>query len=103
MLSCKQKQECTGGELIRLFEGKKKRSDFFSVGGFANTRLQEFPGQYDIEERNKFEHSFIGVSNDTSKDFLFSLISLLFASYKVSIKVEQLFQLNPMALPWQEN
>lgn len=24
----------------------------FSVGGFANTRLQEFPGQYDLGERS---------------------------------------------------
>lgn len=37
---------------MRVFEGKKNKVVIFSVGGFANTRFQEFLAQYDIGERN---------------------------------------------------
>lgn len=43
------------------------------------------------------------MSKDTFKDFSIFLNNPLFANNKVSIKEEQLFQLNSVALPWQEN
>lgn len=37
---------------MRLFEEKKKKVVIFSVGEFANTKFQEFPARYGIEERS---------------------------------------------------